>query len=507
MEDQEKTREQLINELIEMRQRITELETSETKHKHTEKALQESVKKYRNLAESLNELVYRADPETFVATYVNKAIENFYGYTVKEWLKDPSLWESLIHPDDKERTLTEFAEAQKKMESAVISYRIIRKDKTLRWVEDHVSWEKDQQGKPLSMNGVMYDITQHERASEALLWEVKVNAAIAELSHILLSPSSIEDISFLVLEHAKLLTDSKFGYTGYIDPQTGYLVCPTLTRDIWDACQVNDKDIVFEKFGGLWGWVLNNKKPLLTNTPMNDPRSTGIPDGHIPINRFLSVPALIGETLVGQVSLANSVRDYKDQDIALVERLAALYAIAVQRKRADDIIRQLAYHDSLTGLPNRLLFNDRLILEMAHAERNQKKLALILLDLDNFKDINDRLGHNVGDQLLKMVGDRLSGLLRKADTIARMGGDEFMLLLPEIIRTEYSVEIAHKIKQTLQEPFVIDGQKIRTTASIGIAIYPDDGGDIDTLIRNADIAMYHVKEQGRNKYLRYAHGI
>jgi diguanylate cyclase (GGDEF)-like protein/PAS domain S-box-containing protein len=201
---------------------------------------------------------------------------------------------------------------------------------------------------------------------------------------------------------------------------------------------------------------------------------------------------------------------YDKLEMRVKERTAELAKVneelrleIAERKRAEETISQLAYHDSLTGLPNRLLFNERLILEMAHAERNQQKLAVILLDLDNFKDINDSLGHNVGDQLLKMVGDRLARLLRKADTIARMGGDEFMLLLPKIIRAEYSVEIAHKIQQTFQEPFVFDGQKIRTTASIGIAIYPDDGGDIDTLIKNADIAMYRVKEQGRNKYFRY----
>ncbi len=202
---------------------------------------------------------------------------------------------------------------------------------------------------------------------------------------------------------------------------------------------------------------------------------------------------------------------YDKLEMRVKERTAELAKVneelrleIAERKRAEETISHLAYHDSLTGLPNRLLFNERLILEMAHAERNQEKLAVMLLDLDNFKDINDRLGHNVGDQLLKMVGGRLVRLLRKADTIARMGGDEFMLLLPKIIRTEYSVEIANKIQQTFQEPFVIDGQKIHTTASFGIAIYPDDGRDIDTLIRNADIAMYCAKKQGRNKYLRYS---
>ena len=130
--------------------------------------LRESEAKYRNLTESLDELIYRADPETFVATYVNRAVERIYGYTVEEFLGDPTLWESTIHPEDKERVFAWFTEPQRKMESGAIEYRIIRKDKTVRWVEDHVSWEKDQQGNVVSLNGVLYDITERKRAEQAL---------------------------------------------------------------------------------------------------------------------------------------------------------------------------------------------------------------------------------------------------------------------------------------------------------------------------------------------------
>jgi len=131
-------------------------------------ALRESEAKYRNLTESLDELVYRADPETFVTTYVNRAVEGIYGYTVEEWLRDPTLWESSIHPDDKERVFAWFTEAKRKMESGAIEYRIIRKDKTVRWVVDHAGWEKDQQGNVVSLNGVLYDITGRKQAEEEL---------------------------------------------------------------------------------------------------------------------------------------------------------------------------------------------------------------------------------------------------------------------------------------------------------------------------------------------------
>jgi len=128
----------------------------------------------------------------------------------------------------------------------------------------------------------------------------------------------------------------------------------------------------------------------------------------------------------------------------------------------------------------------------------------MLLDLDHFKDVNDTLGHRVGDQLLQAVGERLTSLLRQSDTVARMGGDEFMVILPEIGRGEDATRIAQKILEAFRRPFVFDGHELHITTSIGIALYPDDGEDVDTLMKNADIAMYRAKEQGRDNYQRYS---
>jgi len=145
-------------------------------------ALQESEAKYRNLTESLEELIYRADPETFVATYVNSTVEKIFGYTVEEFLGDSSLWESAIHPEDKERVFAWFTEATRKMESGAIEYRIIRKDKTVRWVEDHPGWEKDQQGNAISLNGVLSDITGRKQADEMLRKSEEKYRAVVETS-------------------------------------------------------------------------------------------------------------------------------------------------------------------------------------------------------------------------------------------------------------------------------------------------------------------------------------
>lgn len=171
-----------------------------------------------------------------------------------------------------------------------------------------------------------------------------------------------------------------------------------------------------------------------------------------------------------------------------------------ERKRSEETIRRLAYHDPLTGLPNRLLFRDRLNMAIATAKRYRQYVAVMLLDLDNFKDINDTLGHHMGDQLLQKVGERLVKLLREGDTVSRMGGDEFLLLLPEIKRKEVTKMIAQKIVEAFADPFVIDDHNLFITTSIGIAIYPDSSDNVDTLIKHADIAMYQVKEGGRNNY-------
>ena len=177
------------------------------------------------------------------------------------------------------------------------------------------------------------------------------------------------------------------------------------------------------------------------------------------------------------------------------------------RKEAEKTIRQLAYHDPLTGLPNRRLFNDRLILALAQAKRKKQGLAVMFLDLDYFKDVNDELGHNLGDRLLQAVGDRLRNLLRKSDTVARMGGDEFLLMLPEVTRVEDTDRIAQKILEEIRKQFVLDGHPINITTSIGIATCPKDGENADLLVKNADMAMYVAKTRGRNNCQHYSIGM
>lgn len=177
----------------------------------------------------------------------------------------------------------------------------------------------------------------------------------------------------------------------------------------------------------------------------------------------------------------------------------ALFTDISDRKAAEEQIRHLAQHDALTGLPNRLLLTDRLEQALSHAERSGQRVAVLFMDLDHFKQINDAHGHDVGDLLLKQAAERIRHALRASDTVSRLGGDEFVALLPDLHRAEESLAIGENLRRTLCQPFEIGGQSLQVSASIGIATYPDDSSSSEGLMRCADLAMYEAKAAGRNR--------
>lgn len=174
-----------------------------------------------------------------------------------------------------------------------------------------------------------------------------------------------------------------------------------------------------------------------------------------------------------------------------------------ERQRAEERIWHLAYHDTLTGLPNRMLLQDRLSRALSYAQRRQGRVGILFIDLDRFKTVNDSLGHGMGDRLLQAVAERLLTTVRSGDTVARRGGDEFVLVLPEIADAGGAIEVAGHILESLSSPFKLDKQVLYATPSIGISIYPEDGEDVDTLLKHADIAMYAAKDAGRARYQRF----
>jgi diguanylate cyclase (GGDEF)-like protein/PAS domain S-box-containing protein len=189
---------------------------------------------------------------------------------------------------------------------------------------------------------LQHEVAERKQAEAELALDARVNASIADLSRALLTSMPMNEIAILVHQHAKSLTGSAQAFCGYINPQTGALVLPSIGQEI---CGVEEKTVDFHKFSGLWGWVLEHGQPLLTNNPSEDPRAAGTPPGHFPVTRFLSLPAIIEDKLVGQIGLANAPRDYTPRDQEICERLARLFAMAIHRHRLDETLRE-----SETGL-------------------------------------------------------------------------------------------------------------------------------------------------------------
>lgn len=199
-------------------------------------------------------------------------------------------------------------------------------------------------------------------------------------------------------------------------------------------------------------------------------------------------------------AVQNGAQDYLVKGQGQPELLARAIRYAIERKRAEERLTHLAQYDQLTGLVNRTLFRDRLIHAMARSKRLQQPMGLMLLDLDRFKSVNDTMGHDAGDQLLKAVADRLRECVREVDTVARMGGDEFTIILEALSHEDDITAVAQRITKSLTESFPLGNQRVSIGVSIGITVYPLDDHEIDDLLRHADSAMYRAKQQGGNSF-------
>jgi diguanylate cyclase (GGDEF)-like protein len=272
--------------------------------------------------------------------------------------------------------------------------------------------------------------------------------------------------------------------TVYERVTTGSQMEIALARNKWDVV-VADQNL--PKFSGL------KALDLLKETGYDIP--------------FFIVSGSIEENLAAEAMRAGA-QDYvmKSNLIRLCPAIARELGDAEMRrgrKEAEATVERQAHYDLLTNLPNRTTFRDRLTVALAQAARNRKMLAVLFVDLDRFKTIVDSLGHTIGDQLLRGVAERLRASLEESDTLARMGGDEFVILLPQINRADRAVRVAQHILEAIKPPFLFDKNELHITMSIGITLYPYDGEDADALLKNADTALYRAKEQGRNNYQLY----
>jgi diguanylate cyclase (GGDEF)-like protein/PAS domain S-box-containing protein len=425
-----------------------------TERKRTEQSLKESEEKYRSLFERVPVGLYQTTPQGKIMD-ANPALAEMLGYADREFLLGVKASDIFVSDQDRKEQLS-ILEKEDVLPDYEIKLR--RRDGSEIWVKDSARVVKDENGEIQYFQGSLVNITervqlQREVEERRLYLETVLESTLNALITL--------DKKHRILEW-NAGAEKVFGYTA--DEAIG--------RDL-DSLIANPEGEILSEASSFTTQVLNQEIVPPTETVRYDKWGN-------PINVVLSgAPIQVGGELVG---------------------IVASYTDITKQKDLEKEIKHMATHDALTGLPNRRLFNERIGLEIAHAERNQERVGVMFIDLDNFKEINDTYGHSTGDVLLKKIGERLVNVLRKSDTVARMGGDEFLLIIPEMQKFEDAYATAERILKAMQDPFTCNGNQVKISFSIGIAIYPDHGKDVDTLTKHADSAMYQAKNQGGSTY-------
>ena len=397
------------------------------------------------------------DPQTrgrFVVDYVSPKAEQVTGYAPADWLATPGLWLARVHPEDRLRVLQ--AQQQLLDEGQLqYEYRFLHADGRCRWIYDQLVLTRDLAGDRTMVVGAWLDVTDHKQAQEQL----QLTAQVFE--------SSQEGIVITDADNQLLSVNRAFTEI------TGYTKQDVMGRNpslLASGCQ----DKAF--YDAMWRAI----------------QSEGCWQGELSSRRKNG--ELYPQWL--SISVVRNAQGQITQYIGILTDLSS-------RKRAEEQIRVLSNYDVLTHLPNRALLQDRAQVALAAAQRSQAKVALMYIDLDRFKNINDSLGHAVGDRLLQELAQRLTAQLHLDDTVCRPGGDEFICLLPNT-DDQGAAHVAQRTLATIAEPYMIDGQRLNLTASIGIALFPENGVDLARLSQCADSALFRAKQQGRGNFQFFA---
>ena len=459
-----------------------------SRFRKNEQALQRSRQEFIGLFKNSPEALAYTDMDGIVLE-VNKRFEELFGYELEEMRgkhieKVLTNWRTQILGS--ERFFTDLELMAKKKNNKLIRVSV---SVTLNQVNEQAT------GKIFLLN----DIT-NRKANEA------VNNVLYDISQAVNSDISLTQLYPVIREELSTIIDTTNFSIALFDEEKNKLYFSYYA----DETGERDKDFVVSKYSisdSIFYYIFKTGDSLLLNY---NKYKRMIAQGNfisyeVITNKqiWLGVPLKIENKIIGSMILQSYTDPnlYSKKDIKLMEFVSQQIATAIERKQAEERLKFLSLYDSLTKLPNRVLFYDRMRQEIAYAKREQKKFSLMFLDLDDFKEVNDKFGHDIGDQLLQGVAKRFSKLLRKSDTICRLGGDEFIILLPRLTQPrENAVDVALKILNSLNEPFLIKDNKIHITTSIGIALYPDDGEKEKALIKTADKAMYVAKKEGINNY-------
>ncbi|HLF86190.1 MAG TPA: diguanylate cyclase, partial [Nitrospiria bacterium] len=488
-----------------------------TGQKGAEGALCGTKDQYQILFETNPHPMWVYDLETLRFLAVNNAAMSHYGYTSEDFIamtiKDirPSEDISLImnRLDKILRTSTGFNSSgiwrHKKKDGSIIDVE----------VSSHSLTFKGRRARLVLSN----DVTERRKVEDALRIKTEQLATVTTAMAAFLKTGNWREASAIILRSALTRTESEYGFIGVVAEgpvlrvlaYEGMIWDKEANREFYDDAVRTYHEVGYIEFtnlDNLFGSVITGGKVVIANDPSSDIRSgRRLPDGHPVINSFLGVPILKGDEVIGIIGVANRPGGYnigdRDRVGILSQAVSVLYdsyrryekeiTLERDRKQADEMVQYLAYYDVLTGLPNRTLFHDRLQQAIATARSEGRTLALLILDLNRFKEINNTLGHPNGDIILQQIGLRLQDAIKEADAIARFGGDEFAIFLSGA-DANAAIKAAGTIIKRLEEPFVLEWLSLDISASIGIALFPGNGEDADILIRRADIAMHMAKK-------------
>jgi diguanylate cyclase (GGDEF)-like protein/PAS domain S-box-containing protein len=432
--------------------------------------------------------VVRADTQI---VFISAASERIFGYRPEEMIG--RRMSEFMHPEDRERTLAHARELMTNELPGYFENRYVRKDGRVVDLMWTARWSA-QDGVRVA---VARDITGRKRAEsmQAALY------AISEAAHTTADLGALFQRVHQII--AGLLPARNF-FVALYDAERDELSFPYFVDDFDATPDPRPLDS-----GTLSSEVVGSGEPLLLRSDDVSAASERVrtivaqrPIGHAPL-AWLGVPLVAQRGVIGALVVQSYTGDvtYSDDDTHLLQFVSTQVAAAIERKQIEARLNHMARYDHLTDLPNRALFRDRLQNALARARRDLERVAMLYLDLDRFKEINDQLGHAAGDRLLCEVARRLGQCVRESDTVGRLGGDEFAVLLPRILKPEDATAVAEKIRRELRQPFDLDGRPAMVSASIGIALYPDHGDSEDALLKLADDAMYAAKRRGGNRLL------
>jgi diguanylate cyclase (GGDEF)-like protein/PAS domain S-box-containing protein len=432
--------------------------------------------------------------------YVSPQIRTILGYSEQEWMDNPRRWADSIHPEDRDEVLERELRhvAPPLPDPLAVEYRMLHREGHAVWIRDDALLLGDEGGR-MRWYGVLSDVSDRKRADHELERRAAQQAAVARLGEHALERVAVDDLIDEAVTSAAALVEVEEALVGEVMPGGREL---KLRAAYGPAKHHVGRMRALSERGSQASFTLQTGAPVVveewlteTRFAQSEPaRLRGIRSGVC-----VQIEGTHGPFGVFSVD-SNSPRAYTPGDIDFVQSLANVLADALERRRTEAAIEHRSLHDPLTGLPNRVLFLDRLQQSLERLRRHSPALiAVLFIDLDHFKFVNDSLGHHAGDELLTGVATRLRQVVRPADTVARFGGDEFGLLLEEIVNERDAIAMAERVAAVFTRPFVLETNEYFVTTSIGIALASGAERPQD-LIRDADAAMYRAKERGRARY-------